>query len=325
MSAATTHEMSCQELVEVITGYLEGAMSASDVARFESHLEGCDACRAYLAQMRETIAALGHLPPESLSPGRRERARRLRGWRRAAAGPRPARPRFRARRRPGVSIRRRSPGPKLAGGLRGQRLAVQQVSARQRRRRRRRAPRGAWRRRSVIRVNAHRLERLDLAHDPVAARDGARRRRCRAAPTSSRTRTGKLGLERLDRGVEGVRHRDVDRARPVGVGTGALAAADRLVVGAALAGEGQVVHRPLALGGRGDRPRRARRTRGRRPGSRSRRCRPRPRPGGARSAGIPGARSPRSAGTRRPRAARRGRSARGPRRTRPTWSPRAGS
>jgi anti-sigma factor RsiW len=88
MSAATTHEMSCQELVEVITSYLEGAMAASDVARFESHLEGCDACRAYIAQMRETIAALGRLPAESLSPSAEEALlTAFDGWRRGRAAP----------------------------------------------------------------------------------------------------------------------------------------------------------------------------------------------------------------------------------------------
>jgi anti-sigma factor RsiW len=68
MSQVQIPEMACQELVELITEYLEGALDPNDVARFEGHLEGCDGCRAYLEQMRETIDALGHLPRESLSP-----------------------------------------------------------------------------------------------------------------------------------------------------------------------------------------------------------------------------------------------------------------
>jgi anti-sigma factor RsiW len=80
--------MRCQELVEVITGYLEGTMAGPDVARFESHLEGCDACRAYLAQMRGTIAVLGHLPPESLSPRvRRDILTAFEDWRRGLDDP----------------------------------------------------------------------------------------------------------------------------------------------------------------------------------------------------------------------------------------------
>jgi anti-sigma factor RsiW len=64
-------EMSCQELVELVTDYLDGALPEADVARLEHHLAACDGCSAYLEQMRETIAALGHLPPESISPDAR--------------------------------------------------------------------------------------------------------------------------------------------------------------------------------------------------------------------------------------------------------------
>lgn len=58
----------CRQAVELMTDYLEGALAPLERARFESHLAGCDACTAYLAQMRATIAALGHLPPDSLPP-----------------------------------------------------------------------------------------------------------------------------------------------------------------------------------------------------------------------------------------------------------------
>jgi anti-sigma factor RsiW len=82
MSPVETPEMNCKELVDVITEYLEGTLPAEDRARFERHIAGCDGCQAYLDQMRMTIRALGHLPPESLSP---EAERRLldafRGWR----------------------------------------------------------------------------------------------------------------------------------------------------------------------------------------------------------------------------------------------------
>ena len=82
MSERGAPPMACRELVEVITEYLEGTLAAEDRARFERHLAGCDGCTAYLHQMRETIRALGHLPPESLSP---EMERRLldafRDWR----------------------------------------------------------------------------------------------------------------------------------------------------------------------------------------------------------------------------------------------------
>jgi anti-sigma factor RsiW len=57
---------SCQEVVEVITDYLEGKLSAEDAAIFEAHLELCDGCRFYLDQMRTTIAAVGRIEDEEV-------------------------------------------------------------------------------------------------------------------------------------------------------------------------------------------------------------------------------------------------------------------
>jgi anti-sigma factor RsiW len=51
----------CQDFVEVVTAYLEDVMSASDRARFERHLEQCDGCDRYLAQIRRTIELTGAL------------------------------------------------------------------------------------------------------------------------------------------------------------------------------------------------------------------------------------------------------------------------
>jgi anti-sigma factor RsiW len=66
MSAAE-RGMGCQELVELVTAYLDGALSAGDAARFDRHLAECDGCTVYVEQFRATITSLGHLPPESLS------------------------------------------------------------------------------------------------------------------------------------------------------------------------------------------------------------------------------------------------------------------
>jgi anti-sigma factor RsiW len=60
-------DLSCQELVELVTDYLEGALSPDDHARFEAHLAGCTGCDAHLEQVRTTIAlvrASGELPSE---------------------------------------------------------------------------------------------------------------------------------------------------------------------------------------------------------------------------------------------------------------------
>jgi anti-sigma factor RsiW len=48
--------MTCQELVELVTDYLEGALPPADGARFEAHLAACPGCETYLEQMRSTIA-----------------------------------------------------------------------------------------------------------------------------------------------------------------------------------------------------------------------------------------------------------------------------
>jgi anti-sigma factor RsiW len=75
-------EMPCQELVEVVTDYLDGALAASDRLRFEAHLDECDGCRAYLEQMRHTIAVVGSVEAEDLSEETREGLlAAFRGWR----------------------------------------------------------------------------------------------------------------------------------------------------------------------------------------------------------------------------------------------------
>jgi anti-sigma factor RsiW len=49
-------DLSCQELVEIVTDYLEGALPSAELARFEAHLAACAGCETYLAQVRATIA-----------------------------------------------------------------------------------------------------------------------------------------------------------------------------------------------------------------------------------------------------------------------------
>jgi anti-sigma factor RsiW len=61
----------CQQVVELVTDYLEDALPASDRQRFEQHLAGCPHCTEYLAQMRETIRLAGRITPEDLTPDMR--------------------------------------------------------------------------------------------------------------------------------------------------------------------------------------------------------------------------------------------------------------
>ena len=58
----------CREAVELVTDYLEGALSRRDRARLEAHLAACPHCHEYLEQMRATIAALGRVEPDELAP-----------------------------------------------------------------------------------------------------------------------------------------------------------------------------------------------------------------------------------------------------------------
>jgi predicted anti-sigma-YlaC factor YlaD len=77
-------ELSCQELVELITAYLEHALAPVERARFEAHLSGCEGCRNYLGQMRLTIATLGTLPPQTIPPAvRSQLLEAFREWKRA--------------------------------------------------------------------------------------------------------------------------------------------------------------------------------------------------------------------------------------------------
>jgi anti-sigma factor RsiW len=60
--------VTCQEFVELVTEYLDGALAPAEQVRFAAHIDHCDGCNEYLAQFRETIAVVGHLPPESIPP-----------------------------------------------------------------------------------------------------------------------------------------------------------------------------------------------------------------------------------------------------------------
>jgi anti-sigma factor RsiW len=58
--------LTCKEMVELVTEYLEGAMPADERAVFEAHLAVCPGCTSYLQQMRQTIGMLGKLTEETV-------------------------------------------------------------------------------------------------------------------------------------------------------------------------------------------------------------------------------------------------------------------
>ena len=67
------NEMDCKEVVETITAYLDGTLSAADRRRFDNHLANCPYCTEYLEQMGATIARLRTLDHITLSDDARER------------------------------------------------------------------------------------------------------------------------------------------------------------------------------------------------------------------------------------------------------------
>lgn len=76
--------LTCRELVELVTEYLEGLLSSADRSRFEEHVMSCPPCRAHLEQMKYTLELLGRIPEESVSPDAEAAlVTAFRGWNRA--------------------------------------------------------------------------------------------------------------------------------------------------------------------------------------------------------------------------------------------------
>ena len=72
----------CQQAVELVTDYLEGALSRGDRRRFERHLRACPNCTAYVEQIRLTIALAGAVETDELTPEARQDLSELyRRWR----------------------------------------------------------------------------------------------------------------------------------------------------------------------------------------------------------------------------------------------------
>lgn len=75
------HDLTCQQLVELVTDYLEAALPADERILFEAHLAACEGCEVYLEQIRRTIETLGTLSEETLpAPARDELLALFRGW-----------------------------------------------------------------------------------------------------------------------------------------------------------------------------------------------------------------------------------------------------
>ncbi len=80
-----SEDIACIEIVEVVTDYLEGAMTPDERRRFEAHLEHCPFCTEYVEQMRTVGGSLRGLGADTLAPKRREAlVDAFRGWRDAS-------------------------------------------------------------------------------------------------------------------------------------------------------------------------------------------------------------------------------------------------
>ena len=76
--------ITCQDVVELVTSYLEGRLADADAALFEEHIVFCDGCEAYLDQMRATIATVGRIEAAEVPPETRDRLlAAFREWKRS--------------------------------------------------------------------------------------------------------------------------------------------------------------------------------------------------------------------------------------------------
>jgi len=80
--------MTCEHLVDLVTDYLEGALSEADRARFDEHIAECPMCQDHLGRMRAIIGELGRLHVLDIDPAAlAEMQRRFRGWATSAGAP----------------------------------------------------------------------------------------------------------------------------------------------------------------------------------------------------------------------------------------------
>jgi anti-sigma factor RsiW len=76
--------LACREVVELVTDYIEGALSPEQAARVEAHLAACDGCTTYVEQIRETIRLAGRVSEDQISAKAREAlVNAFRSWRSA--------------------------------------------------------------------------------------------------------------------------------------------------------------------------------------------------------------------------------------------------
>lgn len=68
----TSNKLTCKEVVELVTDYLEEALLPETEAQFEEHVASCPGCTIYLQQVRQTISMLQKLTQEPAFPETKE-------------------------------------------------------------------------------------------------------------------------------------------------------------------------------------------------------------------------------------------------------------
>jgi anti-sigma factor (TIGR02949 family) len=82
MADAHQH-ITCSQVVELVTEYLDRTLSAEDATLFEQHLNFCEGCTWYVEQIRTAVATVGRIEPEEVPPDVRDRLlTAFRDWRR---------------------------------------------------------------------------------------------------------------------------------------------------------------------------------------------------------------------------------------------------
>ena len=66
-------DLTCQELIELVTDYLEGVLPPAQRVQFDAHLLDCDECPLYLEQIRTTIRVTGMVREEQIAPAARDK------------------------------------------------------------------------------------------------------------------------------------------------------------------------------------------------------------------------------------------------------------
>lgn len=79
-------DLTCRQIIDLVTDYLEGGLGREERLNFERHLVWCSWCRDYLDHMRKTIELTGRPDPtEPPSPLREELVEVFRDWKRSRA------------------------------------------------------------------------------------------------------------------------------------------------------------------------------------------------------------------------------------------------